>query len=226
MKIWAISDTHGMHSQLPIPEGIDMVIHAGDVSNTRDSQTNMKEVYHFLEWFRALNIPKKVLIAGNHDTSIERGYHPLKKMDSKLENITYLEHDTVCVSGIHIFGSPYTPTFGSGWAYNRDRGKLDAYWKHLPDDLDILITHGPPKGILDLSINRSGIIEQCGDSCLLNHVLRVTPKVHIFGHIHNYKNCINQGIREYMDIKFINASCVEDGRFDYGLTSGGVVFDI
>ena len=224
MKIWAISDTHGMHEQLKVPDGIDLVIHAGDVSNSFNRAVNFNEVSKFLEWWKSLPM-FKVLIAGNHDSSIETNMHGFNKLDGQHNYFLYLEHREAFVQDLKLFGSPYTPTFGQ-WSFMKDRGKLDKYWQHIPEGLDILITHGPPKGILDLSIDRDNNLDQCGDSALWNHVMRAKPKVHIFGHIHNFKSCKNQGVFERDGIKFINASCVEDGKFEYGLTSNGVVFDI
>ena len=72
MKIWHISDTHGYHDLLEIPEGIDMVIHSGDCSNPRDPYNNEPEVRGFIDWFSSLDIKYKVYVAGNHDTSLKR----------------------------------------------------------------------------------------------------------------------------------------------------------
>ena len=53
----------------------------------------------------------------------------------------------------------------------KDRNKLDRIWRNIIDeDVDIIVTHGPPKGILDLSFDRRGGIERCGDKSLLNRV--------------------------------------------------------
>jgi len=108
----------------------------------------------------------------------------------------------------------------------KDRSKLDRYWQCIPDDIDVIITHGPPKGILDSSRNPQDVLEFCGDKALLNHVRRVHPKYHIFGHVHNFEDCINQGIRIVEDITFVNASCVTDRKFDQGPSSHGVVIEL
>lgn len=227
MKIWAISDTHCLHRQLTIPEGVDTLIVAGDFTNSRYTDKNLEELLDFKDWLNTLDkygIYKIVVVAGNHDTYIER-----KEGHKILEEIgcDYLENNGITMQGLKIWGSPLTPTFGENWAFNRDRTKLDQYWKHIPDDTDILVTHGPPKGILDLSHNREGKLEYCGDKALLNKVLKLKPKYHIFGHIHNtFEDDINQGTRVYNGTTFINASCVTDGQFDKGPTSHGVVFEI
>lgn len=223
MKILCISDTHGLHEDLKISENIDMIIHAGDISNTRNPGINSNECSLFLNWYDKLNIKYKILIAGNHDTSIEAKYINPKDFKS----IIYLEHESIIIEGINIFGSPYTPSFGE-WAFMKKRGKLNPYWEEIPENTDILITHGPPKGILDLSYNSDNILEYCGCKELYNHVLRVQPKYHIFGHIHNFEDCYNSGKRTINNIQteFLNVSCITDRKFDEGLTSKGIIITI
>ncbi len=226
MKILAISDTHCMHNNFTDDyfKDVDIIIHAGDCSNIRDPYRNEHEVRDFLTWFHSLPIKHKIYVAGNHDTSIEKGL--IDKETFNDLGIIYLCHETVEVEGIKIFGSPYTPTFND-WAFNRDRGKLARYWDAVPKDIDILVTHGPPKYILDISTNREGIIEYCGDKSLLNKVLEIQPKYHIFGHIHNYLDHQNAGTKTIPDCStiFMNVSCVVDGRFNYGLSSYGQKID-
>lgn len=224
MKILAISDTHGYHKDIKDFDGIDMIIHAGDCSNVQSPSINMNEVTDFLNWYDDIPVKYKILIAGNHDTSIEAR---LISPSEHHKSIIYLEHESVNIEGINIFGSPYTPRYGS-WSFMRGRGKLDVLWQQIPNDTDILVTHGPPKGILDLSYNHQNILEYCGDKELLNHLYRVQPKHHIFGHIHEYKDCYNKGSRviDSLPTQFHNVSCVTDRKFDLGCTSTGIKFEI
>lgn len=222
MKAWIISDTHTKHSLLNIPDGVDMVICAGDFSNMKDKYTNEVEVRNFLNWYKSLtHIKHKVLIAGNHDTSIEAGL--INRSDIH-ESITYLNHESVNIEGINIFGSPYTPSFGYGWAYNVARHKIDEYWKEIPENTDILVTHGPSAGILDYTEYNGGITS-CGDKSLLNHIMRVKPKYHIFGHIHNESLCKNAGKLQIqgLDTTFINASVV---NLQYKIENNGYIIEI
>lgn len=223
INILAISDTHGLHKEFKDLDfaWIDMIIHAGDFTNTKNPSINANEAEDFLKWYNKLPIKHKILICGNHDTSIEAGLINPRHYD----NITYLEHESICVEGINIFGSPYTPNF-CGWAWNRDRSKLDKYWKDIPENTDILVVHGPPKGILDLSHDRDGILEYCGDTALYKHIQRVKPKQVIFGHIHDSEGCHNSGSFTDNDgITYRNVSCVTDNRFSAGLTSKGQTFE-
>jgi Icc-related predicted phosphoesterase len=225
MRIWHISDTHTYHDLLTIPQGIDMVIHSGDCSNPRDPYTNEPEVRDFIHWFKSLPIKHKIYVAGNHDTSIEKKL--ITKQYFQDYNIIYLEDDLVEIEGVMIYGNPYTPMFGQ-WAFMKDRVKLDRYWKNaIPSSLDILVTHGPPKGILDKSYNRDNYLECCGDKSLLNKVMEVQPAYHLFGHIHNCKDIINAGMQKVSvcDTWFSNGSVVTDGKFGT-LSSNGNIFEI
>ena len=226
MKILHISDTHTFHELLEIPNGIDMVIFSGDCSNPRDPYSNEPEVRRFIEWFSALPIEYKVFVAGNHDTSIEKGL--VTKGDFDNECIYYLENTHVTIEGIKIFGSPFTPSFGMGWAFNKDRTKLERIWsKIIDDDTDIVITHGPPKGILDLGVDRNNMMEFCGCKSLWNVIKSINPKLVLFGHIHNCNDVINAGTRtvDGLNTTFSNGSVVTDGKFGK-LSSHGNVFEI
>jgi len=226
MKIWHISDTHTYHNLLELPTNIDMVIFSGDCSNPRDPYPNEVEVRGFIDWYRSLPIKHKIFVAGNHDTSIEKRF--VTKEDFEYHNIIYLENESITIDGIKIFGSPHTPTFGYGWAFNKDRTKLDRIWRNIIDeDVDIVITHGPPKGTLDLSVDRNHNIERCGDKSLMNRVKEVEPKLVLFGHIHNCEDIINQGTMTLsgLNTTFSNGSVMKDGRFGK-LTSNGNILEI
>lgn len=224
MRIWFISDTHNFHEDLKVPENIDIVIHSGDAANDKQPYLNEQEINKFLDWYGNLPIKNKVFVAGNHDVAI--GNRLVLPSDIFSRDIIYLEESLTEINGLSIFGSPFTPTFGHGWAFNKDRGKLDKFWARVSEKTDILISHGPPYGILDVSETKDGIVEHCGDKCLLNHIMRVRPLISCFGHIHNYRYHINSGVLFNSYGLFINASCVEDGKFSFGLTSKGKVITL
>lgn len=213
MKIWAIADTHNRHNELPVPE-CDIVIHAGDFSNSNNWLENFREALSFLSWYESLEIPIKILVPGNHDIYAEK--HPIKS-ELRGRGITLLIHEQTIIEHrgeqYIVFGSPYTPTFGKGWAYNKSRSKIGEYWSQIPEEIDILVTHGPPKGILDLCMSvDGGRIVQAGDRALRREVTeRIKPGLHIFGHIHSTSQFHNYGCFIDTPITFINASCVVDG---------------
>jgi len=223
MNIWHISDTHTFHDMLYVPKDIDMVIFSGDSSNPYDPYHNEIEVRAFIDWYSKLPIKHKIFVAGNHDTSIEKGFVKVREFTEK--GIIYLENDSVEIEGFKIWGSPCTPRFGN-WAFMKAREKIDRLWQHIPDDTDILIVHGPPKGILDHSYSPEHVYERCGCSALRKHVLfRVKPKLMCFGHIHNTKDVINQGILSLSGYEtlFSNGSVVEDGKFGRLSSNGNII---
>jgi len=225
-RIWHISDTHSYHRLLTIPENIDIVIHSGDESNYRDQYQNEPEFRDFILWFANLPIKHKVFVAGNHSSFV---FHNKKEVNKicKHYNIIYLEDDWTIVDGISIWGSPITPNFGNWW-FMKDRSKMDKLYASIPDWIDIVVSHGPPQGILDLSYDRDGKLEFCGCRSLRNHMLnRIQPIYCLFGHIHNSYDIINAGITKLSNCKtiFSNGSVVCDRKFGK-LSSNGNILEI
>lgn len=224
MKIHCISDTHLKHGFVNFEENIDMVIFAGDAGTTKEVGENANNLLNFIEWFKYYPAKYKIAIPGNHDKCIEKGL--VTKDDFYINGIKLLIHESINIEGINIFGSPYTPTFGTGWAYNVDRGKLTPYWEQIPENTDILVTHGPPYGILDITTDyNTNALIHVGDKELKNRIKEINPKYHIFGHIHNESNVINAGIFKPSDSKttYINAS-VLNLRYEY--CNNGIIIDI
>lgn len=226
-KLWHFSDTHTYHELLIVPEDIDIAVFSGDCSNPKDPYNNEPEVRNFIKWYGGLPIKYKVFVPGNHDTSIEKGL--VTKADFEAAGIIYLENEYAIIEGIKFFGSPHQPTFGTGWAFNKPRHKLDYYWAQVDADVEVFITHTPPKTILDAAYNpHTGILENCGCTALKRHILeRIKPKLSLFGHIHNNKDLINAGtlkLSAYPTI-FSNGSVVTDKLFGK-LTSNGNILKI
>jgi Icc-related predicted phosphoesterase len=216
--------THTYHNLLDVPEDIDMVIHSGDATNPKNPYLSEDEMQNFIYWYSLLPIKHKVFVAGNHDVCIEKNF--IKKDDFERAGIIYLENDYIEIEGIKIWGSPVTPTFGE-WAFMKARHKTHELWQQIPDDTDIVVVHGPPATILDLSYNRENQLESCGDSALMKRLLDINPKLCLFGHIHNCKGIINAGTRKLSsrDTIYSNGSVVTDGKFGK-LSSNGNIFEI
>ena len=226
MKIWHISDTHTYHGLLDIPKDVDMVIHSGDCSNPQEIIKSHSEILDFINWFSMLPIKYKVFVAGNHDVAIERNWITRDHFIEK--DIVYLQNESITLDGVNIWGSPYTPSFGSGWAFNKKRDKLHDLWATIPDDTNVVITHGPPMGILDLSYSAYGNkLENCGCTAFKKRMLQLQPELCLFGHIHNCEDLINAGTTKLSAYKTIysNGSVVTDGRFGR-LSSNGNILEI
>lgn len=204
MKIYVISDTHTKHEFLRIPSDIDMIIHAGDFTNSNNTHQNMIEASIFLNWYESLDVKYKLLCCGNHDVAVERS-----AIDPRNYGITYLQHESVVIEGIKFFGSPYTPSFGN-WAFNKKRGRLKEVWDTIDDDTNVLITHGPSFGILDLCIDMDvskTAVKQVGCKSLLKRVKSLKKLTHhIFGHLHDEVNHNNYGMLQQDGLTYINAA--------------------
>lgn len=208
MKIGLLSDTHCQHASVLIPRGLDMIIHAGDFADSKSPVLNEHEVHNFIDWYTSLNIKYKILIAGNHDTALEAGLIKSKYIKSK--GIYFLQDDTIIIEDIKIFGSPYTPNFGKHWAFNVDRSKLYKHWNLIEENTDIVITHGPPMGMLDIT-NNDGCNFQAGCKSLMRTMLKIQPQYHIFGHLHDEPYIYNNGIKTIDNCKtqFMNVSILD-----------------
>jgi Icc-related predicted phosphoesterase len=150
VKILHISDTHTNHEKINIPSDIDLIIHSGDFSSRKGIERNEKECIAFIDWFSSLDIKHKILVAGNHDTSIQARL--ITPEEIKNRGIIYLENASVKIEGLLVWGSPYTPRYGK-WAFMRAEQELGSIWNTIPDDADIVITHSPPRGMLDLTFD-------------------------------------------------------------------------
>jgi predicted phosphodiesterase len=179
MKITCISDTHNQHNNIPSKylAGGDCIIHSGDMTG-RGSRV---EVETFLAWYNELPYTHKILIAGNHDFFFEEApEYEIEAVLAKYPNITYLNDSGVEIEGLKIWGSPVQPWFYS-WAFNRKGTDICQHWDMIPLDTDILITHGPAKGYLDLTLH--GDVTGC--PYLLEKISELTNlKLFVHGHIH------------------------------------------
>lgn len=209
MKIVCLSDTHGMHRQIKkVPAG-DVLVVAGDMTDVGE----LSDLASFADWLGHLPHKHKLIVAGNHDWNFRK---QLKESLKILGNTTYpgnppiyLEDSGTIIDGVKFYGSPWQPEF-MGWAFNlpRDGEDLKEKWSHIPYDVDVLITHCPPEGILDnvsQTPYRNGAYN-LGCHYLLERVKHIKPKLHIFGHIHDSHGKSKRG-----KTTFINASiCNED----------------
>jgi Icc-related predicted phosphoesterase len=211
MRITVISDTHTKHHQLTNDLiGGDLIIHAGDIS----SMGYFEEIKDFCNWYESLNqYDNSVFIAGNHDWGFQDNKVQISSLVDSYEWITYLEDSKLtfvnkeATEMCSIWGTPWQPEFHN-WAFNLPRNgwELQEKWMRIPSDIDILVTHGPPFGILDVSSYGN---VNAGCELLLEAVKVKKPKIHIFGHIHS-----GFGYQYVDGTHYINASMLDE-RYKY-----------
>lgn len=153
---------------------------------------SLSAILDFGQWLRELPHRHKIIVPGNHETFLETD----AANRTLLGNAIVLVNETVTVDGLRIWGSPITlsgPAFAVRSADERRR-----LYSAIPENTDVLVTHGPPFGILDR--NRGSGLHQ-GDPELLEAVMRIRPRLHVFGHIHG-----GYGIFEGEHTTFVNAA--------------------
>jgi Icc-related predicted phosphoesterase len=216
MVCWCISDTHGRHRELKVPE-CDLIIFAGDESNSPKVNENEREAIDFFDWFSKIDIPK-VFVPGNHSVAIFN--NRIKDFGGSI----VLKDAETDFNGLRIYGSPWTPTFGSQqWAYIRARGKMVDVWENVPS-CDVLVTHSPPKGILDVAEDIGGKNHvHCGCRQLMNKIWDIGPRLHVFGHVHSHGDSHNAGIYHNYGTTFVNASVVDN---QYNLINNGFLVEL
>jgi len=194
MHITHLSDTHNKHHLLKnLPEA-DIIIHSGDMSVNGSEN----EIAEFIEWFGKLPYKYKLFIAGNHDDCLFGA-----NVEGMPDDCFYLCNSSVTIEGVKFYGMPM-------FMEDVISGNYDNNIRQIPNDTDVLITHQPPYCILDSSSNTN-----YGDCILLQAVLKIQPKYHLFGHIHNA-----YGIEKIDNTTFVNAAVLNE---QYELTNKAVL---
>ena len=206
MKFVTISDTHGKHRDLNLPNG-DAIIHSGDFCHYGSDD----DMHDFFSWYSALEFNTKILIGGNHDFFAAEQSERFNELLP--EEIIYLNDSGIKINGINIWGSPVQPDL-IGWAFGKERGiEMKTHWDLIPKDTEILITHTPPFVILDKS--RSGKSIGCEE--LTKKLKELQLKIHVFGHVH-----ASYGEEKNEKTKFINASNINSAK---GLVNEPITFE-
>lgn len=202
MKIDAIADLHGHQPEL---EGGDLLIVAGDCT----SGNKCSDWFCFWYWLDRLKYKYKIVVAGNHDEFLISGA-------VSAGGDYYLQDNGCDIDGLKIWGSPWTPRFPGqnpkAMAFTDERENMAKYWAAIPEGLDILVTHGPPYGVLDAVVRPPEpfmdmlVFDHCGDESLQAAVRRAKSRCHVYGHIHSCG-----GRTETLDdTRCYNVSCVNE----------------
>lgn len=218
MKIAGISDTHNKHKKIIIPE-CDVLIHAGDWS----FQGYKSETEDFAKWLEKQPAKHIIVVPGNHEKEVEKNLpDSIKWITDHCPRAHVLIDQSVVIDGVKFHGSPITPWFYN-WAWNRARGDqqqvmyfrglvksvepIKPHWDMIPDDTNVLITHGPVEGILDIVPNMDGTPrERVGCKDLYDKVMSLDKlKIHICGHIHH-----SHGSFYFHNKQFYNVSICDE----------------
>lgn len=227
-RIVCISDTHGKHGDIPfLPPG-DLLVHAGDFTKVGETSAVEGLSRYFQQQRETGGFRDVICIAGNHDITFHEDYYEktwsrhIRSFDPSetrqaLQHCTYLEDSSARIldDKIVAYGSPWTPNFFR-WAFNLKRGEeLGEVWSKIPNDTDVLVTHGPPFGRGDVTLHSGHF----GCRNLLDDIQgRVKPRLHIFGHIHEGYGSSYDGQTLY-----VNASSLDIG---YEAVNPCVVIDL
>lgn len=193
MRIAAVSDLHGHFPEIP---ECDLLLLAGDYCPVSYGQQHWFR-NRFAPWINKVSEKTKIIgVAGNHDMIFQEAPHLVPEM-----NWTYLQDSGCEFRGLKIYGTPWQPRFFD-WAFNADEDELAETWSLIPDDTDILVLHGPPRGYGDFSPFGN---EHTGSLSLLARIYEIQPKLVVAGHIHS-----GYGRYEIGDTVFLNCAMVDE----------------
>lgn len=196
IKIVSISDIHG-NLDFKLPNGYILTI-SGDICPVKGSHSPTAQAHwinnYFFPWCTNLLEHNKfmhiVFIAGNHDfifQALLKNSTGIFKLQYP-ERVHYLKDSLIDIDGAIIYGTPWTPTFGN-WAFMNSEHALDNYFSKIPNNVDILLSHGPMQDyndtIMQYPERTLGRDPHIGSSSLKKHVLRTLPKYVLVGHIHS-----------------------------------------
>ena len=190
-----IADTHRKHRQITIPP-CDILIHCGDFcSFQREDVPTLEDVDL---WFAEAPARHILCVGGNHD-------FPLQSREFRFSHAQLLEDRLVEIEGLTFYGAPWCPDL-SGFAYYASTPELIEKWRQIPSGIDVLITHTPAFGVLDLP---TGGTMHLGCPYLRQELERIRPRMHVFGHVH-----ASHGLHEGAGTRSINAAIVGGREFE------------
>ena len=191
-----IADTHCRHREVALPE-CDVLIHCGDFcSFQREDERVLEDVD---SWFAEAPAKHVLCVGGNHD-------YLLQSREFRFAHATLLEDSLVEFEGLSFYGSPWCPQL-VGFAYFATEEQLIERWRRIPSGIDVLVTHTPARGLLDVP-SSGGVHLGCPH--LLDELQRIRPRLHVFGHIH-----ASYGLQAEEETRFVNAAIV--GGRDFGV---------
>lgn len=173
MKVVALADTHGRHREVEVPPG-DVLLVAGDLTG----YGSLRDLVDFNRWVAALPHEHKLVTAGNHDSCLLDAYGR-----SLVTGAMLCIDEEVVLGGTSFYLSPSARRWGQPAFTVGSGAEAEAKWGMIPPGVDVLVTHGPPYGVLDIDEEVTGDVPQ-GCPVLRDWVEKHRPRYHVFGHIH------------------------------------------
>lgn len=207
-----LSDTHNLHEHVVVPDG-DVLIHCGDAT----VYGKLDELASFAQWFEALPHRRKIFIPGNHDVVMQDNFKAgCEVIRGDIEIVT---HGQLFIEGVQCFLSSWTPGSYHGskrWRFHYDRQPVMTRWEAIPLATQLLVTHGPPLGILDKTGPKYGYAS-VGCSHLTGQVMKLVEhgrlSHHVFGHIHDSHGRLTMNVERDIGgpiMEFINTAICDD----------------
>jgi len=197
MKIVAISDTHWHYNLYEnLPPG-DILVIAGDYTGKGDLMDLITFLSHISLLKKKGLYREIVIIPGNHNLYEEENIDKVPGF-MKEAGATYLLDSGCTIDGISFYGTPWSVTFND-WAFMKDEEDLFYKFKKIPKGVDVLITHTPPYGTLDVIRGK-----HLGSHALEQRILSVKPKIHIFGHLHSAHGVAHSKYTDFYNVSMLN----------------------
>ena len=156
----------------------DVFIHAGDMTVRGSLQETAVFAAKLQKHLDSPDGPQHaIIVPGNHDACFELFQGPT--LDLFGPRVHILLNQVLVLDGMRFFGSPWTPPFMQ-WHFMATEQRLAAMYEEMPSAIDVLITHGPPWGILDPGWKAA----HAGSTALRDAVSARSVKHHVFGHLH------------------------------------------
>lgn len=240
VKIVALSDTHGFTFVDKVPK-CDILFIAGDISPVNMSHGFVSQKTWFVSNFISdLKLLKKkakhiVFVAGNHDTylsemNISKRNDAVRDMLPK--NVHYLCDDLTDIYGIRIYGSPWCnlPIWARKespvWNFAEKDDLLSRIYMNMPNDVDIILSHGPSYGACDsICEGASAGTHYIGSPALRQKILDSNARYVLTGHIHSAPREVHRPlngdvVRQFSCVSFLNEDYTHNDaykplEFDY-----------
>lgn len=192
----AVSDLHGY---LPDVPHCDVLIVAGDITPVWDHSLDFQLGWldtNFRQWLEDSNAENIIGIAGNHDFIFEQRPDQVEALELPWLHL----HDSwYKYQGVKYYGLPWIPNLQS-WAFYANDLQLAEKYKAIPGDVDVIISHGPPKGFCDKNTGH----HPCGSLAGTDALRRVQPKAFVCGHIHEAFGRKSEGPTTVYNVSYVD----------------------